>query len=197
MPPSLRLCVRLCEAQPAGDAQRRQRRWVRALQLFCPAPAAGGAAKRRLLPGGIAGILGALDPAALKRFCQFLLVFLSCLQLCGGPPGLAQCIAWAGMLVNYARQDGLVLAVEKTFDGEHPCSLCKSIAKAQEQQDPEPVKAPAADPWKGCRDAAVAVPAELPSPGESPLVVARPGDPVARCGRLASPPPVPPPRGVA
>jgi hypothetical protein len=43
-----------------------------------------------------------------------------------------QSIAWAGMLLNYSRSGSVASAVEKTFDGRHPCPLCKAISKGEE-----------------------------------------------------------------
>jgi hypothetical protein len=43
-----------------------------------------------------------------------------------------QSVAWAGMLLNYSRCGSITSAVEKTFDGAHPCPLCKAIAKGQQ-----------------------------------------------------------------
>jgi hypothetical protein len=48
---------------------------------------------------------------------------------------LLQTIAWTGMIVSYARDGSLVEAVNKTFDGEHPCCMCKTIKKARSEQD--------------------------------------------------------------
>ena len=42
-----------------------------------------------------------------------------------------QVVAWCGMLVSYSRDNSAVEAIEKTFDGEHPCPMCKSIKKAR------------------------------------------------------------------
>lgn len=37
-----------------------------------------------------------------------------------------QSVAWAGMLVQYTRQTSSVpVAFTMTFDGQHPCKLCK------------------------------------------------------------------------
>ena len=55
-----------------------------------------------------------------------------------------QTVAWAGMLVTYSREASIAEAVAKTFDGEHPCALCKVIKKGrteernQEQQQVKP-----------------------------------------------------------
>ena len=40
------------------------------------------------------------------------------------------------MLVSYSQKTNLTQAVEMTFDGRHPCSLCKQIDQArQTEQD--------------------------------------------------------------
>lgn len=46
-----------------------------------------------------------------------------------------QTVAWTGMLISYS-QEGVREAIAKTFDGEHPCPLCKAVAKgrAEEQE---------------------------------------------------------------
>ena len=43
-----------------------------------------------------------------------------------------QSIAWAGMLVSYSRTGSVTEAIVKTFDGRHPCPLCRAIGKSQE-----------------------------------------------------------------
>lgn len=48
------------------------------------------------------------------------------------------------MIVSYSRNASFVEAVSKTFDGDHPCSLCKLVRqgkaseKRKEAQKPEP-----------------------------------------------------------
>lgn len=39
------------------------------------------------------------------------------------------------MLVVYSSSQGVVEGISRTFDGEHPCSLCLAIAEAKDQQD--------------------------------------------------------------
>ena len=52
------------------------------------------------------------------------------LALSGGPWFALQTFAWARMLVAYTQQDGFARGLTKTFDGQHPCTLCKSIQTA-------------------------------------------------------------------
>jgi hypothetical protein len=48
---------------------------------------------------------------------------------------LVQSAGWASMLVRYSQEGSLMQAVEMTFDGEHPCELCKLAARGvQEDQ---------------------------------------------------------------
>src|SRR3974390_2687524 len=45
-----------------------------------------------------------------------------------------QSVAWVGMVITYSQESTLTDALGKTFDGKHPCSLCKQIAKEQKAQ---------------------------------------------------------------
>jgi len=45
-----------------------------------------------------------------------------------------QSFAWAGMIVSYSEKAPLKVALMQTFDGKHPCSLCKAIAAAQKSE---------------------------------------------------------------
>lgn len=56
---------------------------------------------------------------------------------------LLQSLAWTGMILSYSRNTSLTEAVSRTFDGHHPCPLCKAIqqARAEEKQEgPKQVK---------------------------------------------------------
>jgi hypothetical protein len=68
-----------------------------------------------------------------------LLCSLAFLQLLGGHWAILQAGAWAGMVVSYSQQAGLMAGVSQTFDGEHPCPICKAI---QDGQKHEQKKAP-------------------------------------------------------
>jgi hypothetical protein len=47
---------------------------------------------------------------------------------------LLQTFAWTGMLITYARDASFKEAVAKTFDGQHPCALCKVIKKGRAEE---------------------------------------------------------------
>ena len=49
-----------------------------------------------------------------------------------------QSVAWMGMMVSYSHTDSLPEAFVKTFDGRHPCQICKVVQdgkKAEKKQD--------------------------------------------------------------
>jgi hypothetical protein len=43
-----------------------------------------------------------------------------------------QSVAWAGMLLSYSHSGSMTSAIEKTFDGRHPCPLCNAIQKGEQ-----------------------------------------------------------------
>ena len=45
-----------------------------------------------------------------------------------------QSVAWVGMVVTYAQHESLPTALSKTFDGKHPCELCRAVAKGQQSE---------------------------------------------------------------
>ena len=49
---------------------------------------------------------------------------------------ILQTVAWAGMLLTYSQDASFESAVKNTFDGRHPCKLCKVVAsgKASEKK---------------------------------------------------------------
>ena len=40
---------------------------------------------------------------------------------------ILQSVAWTGMIIVYSQTAPLREALAKTFDGEHPCGLCKAV----------------------------------------------------------------------
>lgn len=49
-----------------------------------------------------------------------------------------QSIAWVGMAVEFSRTEPITVALEKTFNGQNPCSLCLVVdegRKADKQAD--------------------------------------------------------------
>ena len=59
--------------------------------------------------------------------------------MAGGHWGALQTVAWAGMLRTYSQEDGSLLSgMKKTFDGDHPCTMCTSIKTGQESERTSP-----------------------------------------------------------
>ena len=107
----------------------------------------------------------------LGPWCIAVALFL----LAGGHWGAMQTMAWAGMLWNYTQTDGSLLSgVKKTFDGEHPCTMCDSIKTAKDKEQSKPVTLVSAKkieslpapmravlPLRECRDFVFPVAAEV------------------------------------
>jgi hypothetical protein len=54
---------------------------------------------------------------------------------------LLQSAAWIGMAVAYSVETGSVIeGVSDTFDGKHPCPLCKAVAKGLEEDRDAPAR---------------------------------------------------------
>ncbi len=47
---------------------------------------------------------------------------------------LLQTVAWTGMVISYSHRAPLREALSKTFDGKHPCALCKAIQKGRAEE---------------------------------------------------------------
>lgn len=66
------------------------------------------------------------------------LLAVSLLLLMQGPAVLLQEVAWVNMLISYSQEGGLRRGVIETFDGAHPCGLCKTVEKMRQQNDEDP-----------------------------------------------------------
>jgi hypothetical protein len=60
-------------------------------------------------------------------------------NICGGQWLVLQSVAWTGMLIKYSQQACLAEAVAQTFDGDHPCNICKGIERKKEIDEEENV----------------------------------------------------------
>jgi hypothetical protein len=86
----------------------------------------------------------------LQRIAHMLLVGAMCVSL-GGHLVLMQTLAWSRMLMDHSRSVSLTEAASMTFDGEHPCHLCKVVKETREKEkqedavkvkDPSPIVVP-------------------------------------------------------
>lgn len=72
----------------------------------------------------------------IRRVFQFS-VALALILAVGGHWVVLQSVAWVGMTINYAKETSFKDAVRMTFDGQHPCKLCKVVEqgkKAEQKQ---------------------------------------------------------------
>jgi hypothetical protein len=98
-----------------------------------------------------------------------------------------QSLAWAGMVINYAQGVTFTEAIEKTFDGKHPCALCKQIARTKQcekKSDTKPNR-------KGFEFSYASANFIFGAPDHYWKIRA----PEKLATTFAPPPPVPPPRG--
>lgn len=65
------------------------------------------------------------------------LLAIALILLMQGPAMLVQEVAWVNMLVSYTQERGLKRGMIETFDGKHPCELCKKAAKIRQQEQPQ------------------------------------------------------------
>ena len=77
--------------------------------------------------------------ASLKNRAVFFLarhLLIAALMVSiGGQWMIVQSVAWVGMAVKYSAEEGSVVeGLSKTFDGEHPCPLCKAVDEGQKQE---------------------------------------------------------------
>jgi hypothetical protein len=122
----------------------------------------------------------------IVRFGKIAVVFALIATL-GAHWALLQTVAWTTMLANNLRSQPLSEAVAHTFDGKHPCPLCKAIAAGKKSEKKNEFTAPTPK-------------LEFPPAKENPVLIA-PSNfhllPLANSfsDSLAQEPPTPPPRG--
>jgi hypothetical protein len=72
-----------------------------------------------------------------KRLSKWIVV-VPLVLVTGGHWALLQSVAWVSMAARYSHDSMLKEALVKTFDGQHPCGLCKLVEKgksAEKKQD--------------------------------------------------------------
>jgi hypothetical protein len=63
-----------------------------------------------------------------------MFVALALVAMLGSHWALLQSVAWVGMVVSYSEHSTFEDAMKMTFDGKHPCCLCKAIAAAKKKE---------------------------------------------------------------
>jgi hypothetical protein len=69
----------------------------------------------------------------LPRLGKWLVV-LALVASTGGQWFVLQSLAWVTMAVSFAQTDRLDVALEKTFNGKHPCRLCKTVEEGRKSE---------------------------------------------------------------
>lgn len=72
---------------------------------------------------------------ARLRHLAKLLVIGALFVSVGGHYVLLQTMAWGNMLLAYSQNASFSEAARKTFDGEHPCGMCKLVKESREKED--------------------------------------------------------------
>lgn len=70
----------------------------------------------------------------LKRLTHGLLLFALIFAM-GGQWAVLQSIAWSKMLATNLRSGSIRLAIDRTFDGKHPCCLCKAVQAGKSSEE--------------------------------------------------------------
>lgn len=73
----------------------------------------------------------------LRRLGQVFVICALVVSI-GAHWALLQSVAWVGMAVRFAQTDPLPEALSKTFDGQHPCALCKVVSEGREADTQKP-----------------------------------------------------------
>ena len=71
-----------------------------------------------------------------RRMGQWLTV-LTLVFATGGHWAFLQSIAWVRMTADFSRTDSWSVALKKTFDGRHPCNLCKAVTEGKRAEKRE------------------------------------------------------------
>jgi len=129
----------------------------------------------------------------MVRLLGYPLVALALFAMAGGHWAVLQTVAWAGMVVEYSQKAGLHQGVAETFDGEHPCPMCRHIAKSRTQEEKHDPLAVTVKMAKKA-EAVASVAGALPSISSSSIPAWRVEAEVGLS--RAEPPALRPPRGV-
>jgi hypothetical protein len=73
----------------------------------------------------------------VRRAAARWIVVIALIFSVGAHWAFIQSVAWLGMTVSYAQKAPLVEALTKTFDGQHPCEICKFVQEGQKKAEHE------------------------------------------------------------
>jgi hypothetical protein len=69
----------------------------------------------------------------LARSARFLMI-VALVATVGAHWALLQSVAWTTMLAGNLRNASVSQAITRTFDGQHPCPICKAIAAGKKSE---------------------------------------------------------------
>jgi hypothetical protein len=75
----------------------------------------------------------------IRHRIMTMMMALALFVAIGGPLALLQGIAWVNMAHDFSKTGSLTQALEKTFDGKHPCPLCNKIAAQRVHEEKAPI----------------------------------------------------------
>jgi hypothetical protein len=104
----------------------------------------------------------------------------------GGHWAMLQSVAWLGMAVRFSQNEPLVPALQKTFSGAHPCTLCKAVSHGVKTEKEQKIQKIESKFDFFCSRTAVVL--------EVPLPEARTPQVETKLSDRNDSPPVPPPR---
>lgn len=70
----------------------------------------------------------------MLRVAGYPLIVLAMFTIAGGHWAALQTVAWTGMLIEYSKDATFTEAVAKTFGGNAPCKMCKTIEAGKEKE---------------------------------------------------------------
>ena len=125
------------------------------------------------------------SPVLFKRAAKVAVILAVALSI-GLHWALLQSVAWTGMFVTFAQQTTLRAAFTKTFDGKHPCRICKLVREGQQSEKSKESLLPLVKIESlPCATAFVLTP---------PTLLPSPTAPDTLASLRAESPPIPPPR---
>jgi hypothetical protein len=74
-----------------------------------------------------------LSSSVCSRFQRIVVVCTIILGM-GVHWSILQSVAWTGMVISYSQGTSFKEGLEKTFDGKHPCTLCKWVKAGQRSE---------------------------------------------------------------
>ena len=129
-----------------------------------------------------------------KRVAALACGLAACVVMGGGHWAALQTFAWVRMSVDYTVATGSVReGLARTFDGEHPCELCRQVKAGVEKERHEERQKPGKEVDAGKIKFAAVLPV-APRVWFSPVTIGIIGFSSLLVGRLLDAPPVPPPR---